>query len=122
MRIGAPKEVFPGENRVAMMPDSALALRKLVHACFVEAGAGEKAGFSDAAYEPGRRPERQVKSAYPRAIRPCRLKRPIQLASLSPFQVTATEPNDDDGCPTNAWCSPDGYHPDRHTWHSMSGM
>ena len=29
MRIGAPKEVFPGEARVAMTPDSALALQKL---------------------------------------------------------------------------------------------
>jgi NAD(P) transhydrogenase subunit alpha len=50
MRIGAPKEVFPGEARVAMTPDSALQLQKLGHACFVEAGAGEKAGFPDAAY------------------------------------------------------------------------
>jgi H+-translocating NAD(P) transhydrogenase subunit alpha len=33
-----------------MTPDSALALQKLGHACFVEAGAGERAGFSDAAY------------------------------------------------------------------------
>jgi NAD(P) transhydrogenase subunit alpha len=50
MRIGAPKEVFPGEARVALTPESALQLQKLGHACFVEAGAGEKAGFSDAAY------------------------------------------------------------------------
>ena len=50
MRIGTLREVFPGEARVAMTPDSALQLQKLGHACFVEAGAGEKAGFSDAAY------------------------------------------------------------------------
>jgi NAD(P) transhydrogenase subunit alpha len=50
MKIGALKEVFPGENRAAMTPDSAVALQKLGHACFVEAGAGQKAGFSDAAY------------------------------------------------------------------------
>ncbi len=29
MRIGAPREVFPGEARVAMTPDSAVALQKL---------------------------------------------------------------------------------------------
>jgi NAD(P) transhydrogenase subunit alpha len=50
MRIGTPKEIFLGENRVALTPDSAHQLQKLGHACFVEAGAGEKAGFSDAAY------------------------------------------------------------------------
>jgi NAD(P) transhydrogenase subunit alpha len=50
MRIGAPKEVFPGEARVAMTPDSALALQKLGHTCFVEAGAGAHAGISDSTY------------------------------------------------------------------------
>ena len=51
MKIGAPKEVTPGENRVALTPDSALQLQKLGHQCFVEKGAGEAAGFSDALYE-----------------------------------------------------------------------
>ncbi|CAM5472705.1 Re/Si-specific NAD(P)(+) transhydrogenase subunit alpha [Frigidibacter albus] len=50
MKIGAPKEIFPGEARVAMTPDSALQLQKLGHECFVEAGAGQGAGISDAAY------------------------------------------------------------------------
>ena len=51
MKIGAPKETFEGEARVAMTPDSALQLKKLGHECFVETGAGAAAGFSDAAYE-----------------------------------------------------------------------
>ncbi|MFN6952603.1 MAG: Re/Si-specific NAD(P)(+) transhydrogenase subunit alpha, partial [Albidovulum sp.] len=51
MKIGAPKEIFEGENRVAMTPDSALQLQKLGHECFIETGAAAKAGFSDAAYE-----------------------------------------------------------------------
>jgi NAD(P) transhydrogenase subunit alpha len=51
VKIGTPKEVFDGENRVAMTPESALALQKLGHDCVIEAGAGEKAGFSDAAYK-----------------------------------------------------------------------
>ena len=50
MIIGAPKEIFEGENRVAMTPESALQLQKLGHSCVVETGAGAKAGFSDAAY------------------------------------------------------------------------
>ena len=51
MKIGAPKELFEGENRVAMTPDSAIQLIKLGHTCVIETGAGAKAGFSDASYE-----------------------------------------------------------------------
>lgn len=50
MKIGALKEIFEGENRVAMTPESALQLVKLGHTACIEAGAGAKAGFSDAAY------------------------------------------------------------------------
>jgi NAD(P) transhydrogenase subunit alpha len=42
--------VFPGENRVAMTPDSATQLAKLGHSSVIQSGAGAKAGFSDAAY------------------------------------------------------------------------
>ncbi|MFN3845068.1 MAG: Re/Si-specific NAD(P)(+) transhydrogenase subunit alpha [Paracoccaceae bacterium] len=51
MKIGAPKELFDGENRVAMTPESAVQLVKLGHTCVIETGAGAKAGFSDATYE-----------------------------------------------------------------------
>jgi NAD(P) transhydrogenase subunit alpha len=51
VKIGTPKEVFEGERRVAMTPDSALQLQKLGYECAIETGAGEAAGFSDAAYE-----------------------------------------------------------------------
>ncbi len=51
MKIGTPKEVFEGEARVAMTPESALQLQKLGHECVIETGAGAKAGFTDAAYE-----------------------------------------------------------------------
>ncbi|PKP75043.1 MAG: NAD(P)(+) transhydrogenase (Re/Si-specific) subunit alpha [Alphaproteobacteria bacterium HGW-Alphaproteobacteria-6] len=50
MKIGAPKEILDGENRVAMTPESALQLQKLGHECLIEAGAGAAAGFSDKAY------------------------------------------------------------------------
>lgn len=51
MKIGTPKEIFEGEARVAMTPDSALQLQKLGYACVIETGAGMAAGFSDKAYE-----------------------------------------------------------------------
>ena len=50
MKIGTPREVFEGESRVAMTPDSALQLQKLGFDCVVETGAGSAAGFSDEAY------------------------------------------------------------------------
>ena len=51
MRIGSPKEVMPGEARVAMTPESAAQLQKLGHECFIESGAGVFAGFSDTDYQ-----------------------------------------------------------------------
>ncbi|MDB6453261.1 Re/Si-specific NAD(P)(+) transhydrogenase subunit alpha [Falsirhodobacter sp. 20TX0035] len=50
MKIGAAREIFAGEARVAMTPDSALQIQKLGHTCLIEAGAGAKAGFTDDAY------------------------------------------------------------------------
>jgi H+-translocating NAD(P) transhydrogenase subunit alpha len=50
VKIGSPKEVFAGEARVAMTPDSVVQLQKLGYECLVEAGAGTAAGFIDEAY------------------------------------------------------------------------
>ncbi len=50
LRIGTPKELYEGEARVGMTPDSAQALQKLGYDCVIEAGAGKAAGFSDDAY------------------------------------------------------------------------
>ena len=50
MKIGIPKEVHPGERRVAATPDTAERLQKLGFAVAMEAGAGEAADFSDDAY------------------------------------------------------------------------
>jgi NAD(P) transhydrogenase subunit alpha len=50
VKIGTPKEIFEGEARVAMTPDSALQLQKLGYDCVIETGAGMAAGFSDKAY------------------------------------------------------------------------
>ena len=51
MKVGALKEIKSGEARVALTPDSAAQIQKLGHECFVQAGAGDAAGFSDALYE-----------------------------------------------------------------------
>lgn len=51
MKIGTPKEVFAGEARVAMTPDSAALLQMLGYECVIETKAGAAAGFSDALYK-----------------------------------------------------------------------
>jgi len=50
MRIGVPKEVYPGEKRVATTPEVAEKLIKLGFAVAVESGAGAEANFDDDAY------------------------------------------------------------------------
>ena len=49
-RIGVPKEVFPGEKRVATVPEVVEKLIKLGFKVAVESGAGEGANFSDDTY------------------------------------------------------------------------
>jgi len=50
MRVGVPKETLAGERRVAIVPETARGLVKATIQVMVEAGAGEPAFFSDAAY------------------------------------------------------------------------
>ncbi|HEU5394394.1 MAG TPA: NAD(P)(+) transhydrogenase (Re/Si-specific) subunit alpha, partial [Candidatus Methylomirabilis sp.] len=50
MIIGVPKESFPGERRVALVPAAIPSLKKGGHEVLVEAGAGRTALFPDAMY------------------------------------------------------------------------
>ena len=50
MRVGIPKESWPGETRVAVIPTGAAALKKIGVDVAVETGAGADAGFPDEAY------------------------------------------------------------------------
>lgn len=51
MILGVPKETFPGERRVAMVPAALAPLMKKGMQALVEQGAGLSAGFPDAVYE-----------------------------------------------------------------------
>ncbi|HKI00061.1 MAG TPA: NAD(P) transhydrogenase subunit alpha [Candidatus Sulfotelmatobacter sp.] len=48
--VGVPKESYPGERRVALVPMVLPSLTKAGLEVVVEAGAGEQAGYPDAAY------------------------------------------------------------------------
>lgn len=50
MIVGVPKETFPGEARVALIPASLGPLTKAGVEVIIEQGAGESAGFLDAEY------------------------------------------------------------------------
>jgi len=49
-RIGIPREIFPGEKRVASVPEAVAKLVKLGFAVVVESGAGDLAQLSDSDY------------------------------------------------------------------------
>lgn len=51
MIIGVPKEIYPGENRVAMVPDVAGKLIKKGFEILIENDAGLNAGFTNQEYE-----------------------------------------------------------------------
>ncbi|MBI1890979.1 MAG: Re/Si-specific NAD(P)(+) transhydrogenase subunit alpha [Burkholderiales bacterium] len=48
--IGVPREIYPGEKRVATVPDAVEKLIKLGFSVTVESGAGDAANFSDDTY------------------------------------------------------------------------
>ena len=48
--VGVPRETYPGERRVALIPSAIAALRKAKINVLIESGAGIAAGFDDAEY------------------------------------------------------------------------
>jgi len=51
LTVGVAKETFPGERRVAIIPDTVGALIKQGLKAIVETGAGQSAGYTDDAYK-----------------------------------------------------------------------
>lgn len=65
MIVGIPKEILPGENRVALIPSTIPPLRKAGLEVLVEAGAGDGSFCSDQAYlEAGAKIEPQAESLF----------------------------------------------------------
>ncbi len=50
IKIGVPKETYPGETRVALIPADIQNFKKFGAEVLIEAGAGEKAGYPDSEY------------------------------------------------------------------------
>ena len=50
MIVGVPREIYPGERRVAIVPAAVPILTKGGFEVVVQAGAGNEAGYPDASY------------------------------------------------------------------------
>ena len=55
MIVGVPRESYPGERRVALVPGVIPNLRRRASRSSFEAGAGSEAGYPDAEYAAGAR-------------------------------------------------------------------
>ncbi len=92
MIIGVPKETYPGEQRVALIPSEISRLAKKNISVLVEKGAGINAGFLDADYErKGARIVDNIDGIFSKAaliaqVRGYGSNQKVGMEALSPFQ------------------------------------
>ena len=93
MRIVVPKEIVPGERRVALTPDAAGRLVKAGHEVAIEHGAGEGASFLDSAYEAaGARIVPDPATLYGNADLILKVQKPQMNAALGKHEVALMRP------------------------------
>jgi H+-translocating NAD(P) transhydrogenase subunit alpha len=79
LNVAVPKEIAPGERRVAVTPDIASRIAKSGCTVLVQRGAGAAAGFLDAAYEAaGASMVADAASAYSQADLTLKVQRPLK--------------------------------------------
>ena len=79
MRVGVPKETWPGETRVALIPAGVTQLKKAGLDVVVEQRRGTAAGFPDAAY---------VQAGAESPLDPISSRRPTSSCRFDPFLPT----------------------------------
>jgi alanine dehydrogenase len=77
MRIGIPRETKTLEGRVALVPAACGDLVRAGHEVFIESGAGDKSGFSDADFEAGVEHPARCGRLYGKAELVVKVKEPI---------------------------------------------
>jgi alanine dehydrogenase len=93
MRVGCPREIKNNENRVGLTPAGARSLVSAGHEVVVEAGAGERSGFADAAYQAvGAELVGGAAAVYERAELIVKVKepQPAEIELLRPAQILFT--------------------------------
>lgn len=88
MLIGVPKEILPGENRVALVPDVVSKLKKKGYEVIVEKGAGDNAGFPDSKYlDAGAKIAADALEVFNSAEIICKVQRPIKNELLGKHEL-----------------------------------
>lgn len=88
MIVAIPKEILPEENRVAAIPATVKELIKNGMEVIVEAGAGEKAFFSDESYkEAGATIEKDTKKLYDKADLVLKVNHPVLNEALKTHEA-----------------------------------
>lgn len=88
MIVAIPKEILPEENRVAAIPATVKELIKNGMEVIVEAGAGEKAFFSDESYkEAGATIEKNTKKLYAKADLVLKVNHPVLNEALKTHEA-----------------------------------
>lgn len=93
MIVGVPKEIKPGENRVAMLPSGAAAFVSHGHTVLVEKGAGAGSGIDDSQYRAsGARIVGSANAVWERAELVVKVKEPLgaELEQMRPGQIIYT--------------------------------
>jgi NAD(P) transhydrogenase subunit alpha len=86
--IGVPKEILPGENRVALVPDVVSKLKKKGYEVIVEKGAGDNAGFLDSKYlDAGAKIAADALEVFNSAEIICKVQRPIKNELLGKHEL-----------------------------------
>ncbi|HTV24948.1 MAG TPA: Re/Si-specific NAD(P)(+) transhydrogenase subunit alpha [Polyangiaceae bacterium] len=93
MKVAIPREIHPGERRVAATPDTVKRLLKLGFEVSIGAGAGAGSSMSDAAYEAaGARIVRSVPALWQEADLVLKVRPPEQDATLGKHEVDLLRP------------------------------
>lgn len=93
MIIGIPKEIYPGENRVAMVPDVAGKLIKKGFDVLIETNAGLNAGFTNEEYEKvGVKVLDDLKELYSKSDIVLKVQRPVEHPQYGKNELELMKP------------------------------
>jgi NAD(P) transhydrogenase subunit alpha len=88
MRVAVPREIAPGERRVALVPEMVARLSEMGFEIRVEAGAGVAAGFTDEAYrEAGAAVITETAALFASADVVLKVQRPLQNPALGSHEA-----------------------------------
>ncbi len=94
MRIGVPKEIMPGENRVALVPDTVAQLIKKGVQVSVQTGAGLNASFLDEAYvKAGATISPDAAALFAESDLICKVQRPLEDPATGKHEIDMMRPN-----------------------------